>query len=184
MALAVFTAGTSMAAIVVTAKVMETPIDWVTADDNSVKNNLVVSSTTQVFVSWKISDNTEGSLILNSMTIDITLNGVNIEHEFYSTYDFGGKWSRVGICVGGNDSYLSGAMNQGQIQTGLALLNSFTPYTATTPDKGDIWMLAVTADVAGKGQIVSYATVTNPIPEPGFSFLGLIGFTLLLRRRR
>lgn len=184
MALAVFTAGTSMAAVVATTKVMETPIDWLTADDNSIKSNLVVSTTTQVFLSWKISDNTEESLILNSMTIDVTLNGVNIEHEFYDTYTFGGKWSRVGICVGGNDTYLNGAMNQDQIQTGLAVLDSSIPYTAATSQPGDIWKLTVTADVASQGPVISYATVTNPIPEPGSVFLALVGFILLLRRRR
>ena len=186
LALFVSTLGTSTAALVSVTKVMVNPITWVMADDKTPDNtSLTVYSTTQVFLSSNISDDTGQPVWLDSMSIIVTLNDVVLSRELYSDYAFGGKWSRVGICVGGTDSYLNGSMRgQGGIATGLAVLDSSIPYTAQVTKPGDVWKATTTWYVVGQDPVASYATVTNPIPEPGFLTLVATGSLLLLRRRK
>jgi len=157
------TANTSMATLTATTGVSLTPISLANAYYSTSPNYLnVAANPGQIFLSFSIANAGE-YFTLNSVSVDITVNGISVSSEIYSTYDSVNNWNRIGAY--GSNSYGTGLMNQGLILVGCGTRNSASAYT-TSLNHGDVWQAKMTYDVQGQGTITSVGTVTY-IPTPG-----------------
>ena len=176
------TANVSAAVMIATTGIrIGSNISLTEAYNNTAPDHLNISTTNPgpIFLSFRI-DNGGQPFTLNSVSIDISLNGIPVSSESYSTYSLGGTWSRMGVYA--TNSYGFGLMNQGEILVGCGSRDSSIPYT-TSNNPGDIWRALVTYDVQGQGSITSLATLTN-IPETSTTILIAISTLVFLRRKR
>jgi hypothetical protein len=144
-------------------------------------NELVVSTNPgQVFLSYHIADSDSQYFILNSVIVDILINGSIVSSESFAYYDLGNRWNRVGYY--NPTSFAAGPMNQGNILVGWGNLNSADAYT-TTVKPGDIWQGKMTYDIQGQGVFTSVGTMTY-VPEPSTTGLIALSTFCFLRRKR
>ncbi len=173
--------GTSMAAVTITAimGVSLSPISLSNAFAGVPKPEINVSTDPgQVFLSFKVSSD-DGDFVLNSVTIDVSINGIVESSETYSNNTVGSTWSMIGVTD--TDSYTSGSMNKGPIHLEYGSRGTYSPYPASLKE-GGVWQTKATFHT-NEGEIVSVGKVTY-VPEPASALLAFLGFIFLLRRRR
>lgn len=172
-------ANVATAAVTATTGINTTWISLADAYLGTEPVSLSVSTSPQVFLSFRVTGNGD-YFVLNSITVNITVNGLPVSDEVYSTYDLGNNWSRVGVYD--TNSYGTGPMNQGSILVGCGTRDTSSSYT-TSLNPGDVWQAKMTYDIQGQGQITSLGTLTI-IPETTTPGLIAISTLALLRRKR
>lgn len=134
----------------------------------------------QVYLSFRIANGGE-YFTLNSVSIDITLNGIPVSSENYNSYLMvATTWSRVGVYNTG--TYAIDPMNQGAILVGCGSLDGSAPYS-TTMVAGDVYQAKMTYDVQDQGVFTSVGTMTY-VPEPATTGLIVLSTFCFLRRKR
>ncbi|MEI6553163.1 MAG: PEP-CTERM sorting domain-containing protein [bacterium] len=133
-----------------------------------------------IYLTFRIADSAGQYFTLNSVSIDISVNGILASTETYDSYILASNWNRIGVYA--TNSYGIGLMNQGPILVGFGDRNSTAAYSVNL-NPGDVWQAKVSYDVQGLGVVTSIGTVSR-IPEPSiFCCLGVSIFGLLRRRR-
>lgn len=170
-----------LAALTASTGVSPSQITMINAKNGVTTDQIEITSNSEVYLSFRIADSGNQEFLLNSVTIDITVNDVNILSTQYNSYNLAGSiWNRVGFY--GSNSYTNGAMNQGSILIGWGNINSSDAYI-TSINPGDIWRADISYDVQDQGVIHSVGTVTY-IPEPTSLFLVGVSALCFLRRKR
>ena len=175
------TADVTTAAVTATTGVSINPISLNNAYYRTEPDHLnVTENPGQIFVSFRITDD-GGYFPLNSIIVDVTINGIPMSSESYSSWDMTGSvYGRIGFY--GPDYYTSGLMNTGSILDGYGSRNSSSPYT-TSLTTGDVWQVKMTYNIQGQEPITSTGTV-NFVPEPTSCILAALSTLVFLRRKR
>jgi len=174
------TASVSKAALTASTGVSLTPITLTDAYYGSAPDHLNVSTNPgQIYLSFRVANGGE-YFTLNSVTIDVTLNGIQASSEKYSTYEVVDNWNRIGVY--GDNSYGVGQMNQGLILIACGTQNSVSPYS-TAGNPAGVWQYNMTYDIQGQSPVTSFATVTY-IPEPTTTTIAILGTSLCFLRRK
>ena len=177
----VLTTAASYAAITATTGVSRVYVDPNGAYDNITPIRLdVTTNPGQIFLTYKISDSDGAFFTLNSIDVDVTLNGSLVSHQNFSTLTFVGNWNR--FADNGVASLSSGAMNQAPILSAWGDTNSSLPYSVSL-NPGDVEKWTMTYNIQGQTPATSVGTVTF-IPEPTVSISFLLGSTLCFLRRK
>lgn len=170
------------AAITASTGISLTAISLSDARYGNTTGNIIVSTNPgQIYLSFRITDGASEYITLNSVLVQVTVNGNAVFDENLTSYDLGGgAWNKVGFY--GLNSYVSGSMNQGPILVGWGNLNSSSAYN-TTINPGDVWQAKMTYDVQGQGVFTSVGTMTY-VPEPSTAGLIILSTFCFLRRKR
>lgn len=175
-----FFTNTTSAAVTAMTGVSLTPISLSTAYSGLTPSALNVNSNPgAIFLSFKVSNEGE-EFFLNSMTVDISINGVVTSSESYTSYAPISTWSRVGVTL--TETYAAGAMNQGGILVGCGTRDETAPYIISL-NPGDIWQAKMTYSIQGQSPVTSVGKVVY-VPEPGAVMLISLSSLLSLRRKR
>lgn len=169
-----------VAALTASTGVSLVPISMADAYYGVTPSHIEVTASSNVFLSFRISD-TEGAwFTLTGMTVDISVNGIPMSSENYSTYAVGSSWNRIGVYD--TNSYLMGSMDQGEILVGCGSRDSFAPYY-TSINPGDTYRWDFSYEAQGQDTVHSVGTVTY-VPEPTSLLLVGVSTLCFLRRKR